>query len=182
MPLREIPEYPGMRELSLNDMGALTELFKRFQPQISEYTFTNLYAWRNSSKCFVSGIMGEPIILREHNGVLHLMPPLTIDVEEALEGIEKRGEPPPIYGLLRDEAETLAGKGFKVRPDRDNWDYVYSVRDLIELRGSKFRAKRQNIYKCLSEHSCEYAQIDSSKTEECWEFYKRWCRIRRCHE
>lgn len=72
--------------------------------------------------------------------------------------------------------------GFKVSPDRDNWDYVYSVRDLIELRGSKFRTKRQNICRCLSEHTCEYVQIGGSIRGECLEFYERWCQHRRCDE
>ncbi|MEM2962020.1 MAG: phosphatidylglycerol lysyltransferase domain-containing protein [Candidatus Bathyarchaeia archaeon] len=182
MPIGDLPEYPEARELSLRDKEALTELFTRLQPQISEYTFTNLYAWKSSNRCLLSSIEGEPLILREYDGVRHLMPPITTGIVEALKEMGRMGEIPPIYGLLKDEVEALAGMGFKVKSDRDNWDYVYSVEDLIELRGSKFRVKRQNIYKCLSEHSCEYAQIDRSNITECWEFYERWCRIRDCHK
>ncbi|MEM2122010.1 MAG: hypothetical protein QXE79_00045 [Candidatus Bathyarchaeia archaeon] len=120
MSIGDLPEYPETRELSLRDKEDLTELFTHFQPHISEYTFTNLYAWRSSNKCILSSIEGEPLVIREHNRILHLMPPITMDIEEALERIRGRGVVPPIYGILRDEAETLAGMEFKVEPDRDN--------------------------------------------------------------
>jgi len=182
MTLDDLPEYPMAREISLRDKGALTELLARFQPQISEYTFTNLYALRGSKRCLLSSIKGEPLILREDGGVRHLMPPITMGITDALEGIREKGVLPPIYGILEDDGEALAAMGFKVTPDRDNWDYVYSVEELIELKGSKFRGKRQNIYKCISEHDCEYAKIDESNTGECLEFYERWCRMKSCHE
>ncbi len=183
MPLKDLPEYPVAREIRLSDKEGFAELLQTMQPQISEYTFTNLYAWRGSRMCLLSSIGGAPIILREYGELRHLMsPPVKEGINELIELLREIGETPPIYGVLKEEAEALAELGFEVRPDRDNWDYVYSVTDLIELKGSKFRGKRQNIHKCLSEHNCEYVEIDGSITAECRKFYDRWCRNRECWE
>lgn len=76
MQLMDLPEYSEVRDISLKDEKALTELLKAFQPQISEYIFTNLFAWRNSKRCLLSSIEGEPLILRVISGVRYLMPRL----------------------------------------------------------------------------------------------------------
>ncbi|MEM4246561.1 MAG: phosphatidylglycerol lysyltransferase domain-containing protein [Candidatus Bathyarchaeia archaeon] len=179
----ELPEYPDAREIRLEDRDGLAALLLQSQPQISEYTFTNLYAWRKSKRVLLSKVDDAPIILRELDGRMHLMPALTaLSISGVIGKLSMLGGPPPVYGLLKTEAELLKEYGYTVQPDRENWDYVYLTRDLIELSGAKFRAKRQNINRCLSEHRCEYVPIDGPVIGECTAFLDRWCRMRHCEE
>jgi hypothetical protein len=47
-------EYPDSRPLALEDFPVFTQAFKANPPVISEFTFTNLYAWREVYKTRVS--------------------------------------------------------------------------------------------------------------------------------
>jgi hypothetical protein len=57
-----IPLYPEFRPLELHDKPVFDNAFKSNPPEISEYTFTNLYAWRKAYDLKVSKY-GEFLIL-----------------------------------------------------------------------------------------------------------------------
>ncbi len=146
MPLEDLPEYPEARDISLRERDALARIFQELHPQISEYTFTNLYSWRKSKRTLHSRVGDTPIILRQINAATYLMPMLVkVNTNELVERLRRVGARPALYGLLKHEVEALDAAKFHVEPDKDNWDYVYLTKDLIELEGTKYRVKRQNI-------------------------------------
>jgi hypothetical protein len=77
-------------------------------------------------------------------------------------------------------AEELRAAGFQVESDRDNWDYVYRVRDIAELAGRRYHKKRNLVKQCLEAHRCEYEPIARKNLGECLDMQHRWCRVREC--
>ncbi len=183
MTFEDLPPYPEAREITLKDKSDFNEVFQTLQPQISEYTFTNLYTWRRNKCVLISGVDEIPLILQESGGVRYMMPPLSkISLKDFIKIVGGRGEILPFFGILKDQTDEVAEMGFTVTIDRDNWDYVYLVEDLIKLRGSNYRVKRQNINQCLSQHTCEYVEITESLLDDCLQFYERWCKYRKCED
>ena len=43
-----IPDFPNARPLALEDKPWLDRLLAEEQPEVSQYTFTNIFAWRKA--------------------------------------------------------------------------------------------------------------------------------------
>ena len=94
--------------------------------------------------------------------------------------ITGRKDFPILYGLDKTQAESLKGEGFSIRDMRNDWDYVYLVKDLIDLPGERYYSKRKNINKCIYEFRPEYKPISKTIIEQCKELQTSWCNLREC--
>lgn len=187
--MSDVPAFPDFRPIELEDKELLSAYLESTQPQISEYTFTNLYVWRKSDRPLLSR-HGDTLLVKvlkcpDEREVL--LPPLglrepLIELPEFIRELGKQEKIPPIYGISKDQAEALARIGFSVKLDRDNSDYVYLIEDLIKLPGTKFHSKRQSIRRCLSERKCEYVPIDADIVELCLQLQEEWCNLANCRE
>jgi len=185
----QIPTFPRFRPIELEDRALLLEHLEAFQPQISEYTFTNLYVWRKSDQTLLSR-RGNVLLVKalkcpDEREVL--LPPIGSKdvpgtVSELAREVGKGEKFPAVYGVSKDQAEALVKIGFSAKLDRDNSDYVYLVKDLIELPGTRFHSKRQAIKRCLSEHRCEYVPITPDTVELCLQLQEKWCNLVNCNE
>jgi hypothetical protein len=181
------PEFPASKAIALEDKTLLDKSFERQQPNISEYTFTNLFVWRETEKVQLSQL--EIIILIERErpgkGGRFLYPPLgETDLQTVVRKIlalnKHANHPTRLYDLEKEEARVLQEEGFTVDPDRDNWDYVYQTEDLATLLGPRYYSKRKAIKKCLTEHRCEYAALTPEIVKDCLQLQTTWCNVRCC--
>jgi hypothetical protein len=78
-------------------------------------------------------------------------------------------------------AQALAAAGFGVASDRDNFDYVYAVRDLAALEGRHFDGKRNQIKRLTRSRACAFQPLDDAAKEECLALAEVWCDFRSCH-
>ena len=131
------PQYPEKREISINDKDLLKQKLFKLQPQISEYTFTNLWIWRQHRPVYLSRLDENILIFRKNlDGQIFLLPPvgeeMSLHVFEKMrsKGIEDLNS---LYGFNKEEANKFKEKKLIVIEDRNNWDYVYSVKELISL-------------------------------------------------
>jgi len=74
----------------------------------------------------------------------------------------------------------ISDNRFTIEPDRDNWDYVYLVRDLIELAGERHHGKRNHIAQFRAEHTFEYRRLTPDLIPGCTEVQDLWCDERHC--
>ena len=58
--------------------------------------------------------------------------------------------------------------------DRNNFDYVYLSKDLIELKGNKYRQKRNHINKFVKYYTYEYERITNNNLRECLSAAYEW--------
>lgn len=174
----------NMRLLSSADHHLIHEYFRAYPPRISEFTFTNLFAWR----------LARPVWFMETNDTLVFFisgnkqrqtpdimfgPP--VGPGDLLETLENLGSAVSAAERLPAEfAGRLEQQGFAVTMDRDNADYVYRVSDLAELAGRKYAKKRNHIKQCLEENSCTYVEINAGNIGECLQMQDRWCHERDC--
>jgi hypothetical protein len=173
-----------LRPLEVGDRDTVTAYLKRFPPEVSELTFTNLFVWRKSRAILFVELEDSLVLAVETNEGDRRMRVAFASpwgeghpkrVVEAL-GIE-------FDGFLRVPAETareLERSGEAITPDRDNWDYVHWVKDLAELSGRKYHKKRNLVKQCLEANEVEYEEINGRNLEECLDFQDRWCRAREC--
>ena len=122
-----------------------------------EYSFTNLFLWgrqeiafRHGCAVFFSHFFGKtvypyPVGDGDKRPVL----------EEIIADARERGIPCRITGMTEADRAELEGwfpGRFSIRPARDNYDYVYSIDALADLKGKKLQKKRNHFNRFQSAH------------------------------
>ncbi len=176
-----IPSYPGFRPLDKSDRELFEESFRENPPQISEYTFTNIYAWRQIYKFQVSLLDGFIILRSDKKEEQQFFSPIGKgDIKKIITEIleDSRSQ----FVRLPEEVKAVFDndKKFKSEFDPDNSDYLFAAGDLVNLRGRKYDGKRNLIKKFKAAYSYEYVKLQGYNVKECLEFEEDWCGIKDC--
>lgn len=180
-----VPEYPDSREIFLEDKPLFDAIFTANPPQVSAYTFTNLFAWRESYKTEISRV-GESIIVHHNVDRRTCLEPMDgDDIKLAVaEVFARSGDLVIQFQRISPEVSSLFADdpNFIVEHDRDNSDYVYLADDLINLNGRRFDAKRNHIARFKSLFTYEYEKMTEQTAIECIDFTDKWCEMRSCRK
>ncbi|MEW6357877.1 MAG: phosphatidylglycerol lysyltransferase domain-containing protein [Planctomycetota bacterium] len=177
-------DFP-FRPMTLSDRGLVEGYRTRSAIEVSELTFTNLFAWRRAKAVYVAEQNGVLLIARVAHGMAWMLPPLgQCDWAEPVPRVlGSKCDGMEIVGMERAPealAETLRKAGLNVEHDRDNSDYVYCREDLAELKGNKYRKKRNQVHSTLADYRCEYEEIHGPVLDECRAFQDHWCETKQC--
>ncbi len=122
-----------------------------------EYSFANLYLWGRQQIAFTQGCVA--FFSHFYGRSVYPFPIGTGDkaavVREILADARERGLPVRITGITEEDKAFLEGafpEQFHFRPERDNYDYVYAIEDLAELKGRKYQKKRNHFNRFRALH------------------------------
>lgn len=144
-----------------------------------EYSFANMYLWGRQKAAFHEGNVAffsqfnRKSVYKFPLGE-HLKPTLDAIIADARE----RGIPCRLTCLTAQDKELLEqlypGQ-FYFQPDRDSYDYVYSVESLAELKGKKLQRKRNHCNRFyILHHGCTTEPITESNTPEVKVMLESW--------
>ncbi len=186
---RGVPVFPQFKDLSLEEKPIFDELFSRFPPIISEFTFTNLFIWRHTYQIKISRFQNFLCILSAQEGNAFFFPPIGEgDVVECskmlLQYLEGNGMFPQIARVPESLAVGIdwGSKGFKVKLDQAQSDYVYLTEDLIHLNGRKYHRKRNHIKQFKEKYAYQYILLTPESIPECLRLETEWCDLRHCED
>lgn len=139
-----IPDYPRTAELSLLTRPILNPLLQRLPDGISEFTFANLYLFRETHQYGITKLPDGLIVLTGRDGdTSFFMSPFALPSHSILQELFTSFH--RMKCVSEDQAGRLAGMGFAVREDRNNFDYLYRREEMARLSGRKFSKKRNHI-------------------------------------
>jgi hypothetical protein len=179
-------------DITLNSKSLFDSYIRQRNPQISEMTFTNFFAWRYYYKFrykVTAGLLC--IIAAPANAEPFAMMPLGNVNEEnfaaAYQDLKsyfaQRGWKFCFKRLTRGDLGYF-GKYVSAEDriifDRDNSDYLYNTEDLMNLRGKKYDGKRNHINKFKRLHEFEYVPLECSLLDECSRIMEEWCEEKNC--
>ncbi|MFX1495683.1 MAG: DUF2156 domain-containing protein, partial [Promethearchaeota archaeon] len=177
------------------------EYFQKYPPKTSEFTFTNLFMWRNYYN-FLFLEYNEHLILfsndylknrkkpinSDSKDYLYFFPPvgsspdkIIIELFENIGNIEVHRVPEDICVKLKTNEE-YAKLNLDCLEDRSNWDYVYNKDEIINLAGNKYRQNRRWLQKFLDKYNYDFKLLTGNLIEKCKELQLEWCIIRACTE
>ena len=184
-----IPSFPEKRPIDLGDGAALGGMLGDLRPGQSELTFTNLFIWREAYGLRLSRV-GEAVAIfswRADPEDSFLFPPLgagaNADVaRRCLEHMAESGHRAVMARATKRDIERLGlGKEeFAIEPDRDNWDYVYRVEDLVQLSGNRYHRKRNHLEQFTGRHEFAYRPLTPELVPACQELQDKWCDEKHC--
>lgn len=185
------PEFPQFKPVQLEDRNLLREIIWKYQPQTSEWTFTNLFVWRSHYGFQWSFHRNWLIVLVTAGPQAPFFfqpigPPSRLEViQRCFRWLrEEKGEKNPrIERADQRLAEEIKGsKEYLIEPIRDQFDYVYRSQDLIQLGGRKYHSKRNHINKFLQSYAFTYSPLEEHHLKACLELSGQWCELHRCEE
>ncbi len=178
-----VPRFPECREISISDKERFDAVFTQRPPELSAYTFTNIFAWRKAHDWRVSELDGSLIVHSQGTqGISCLEPIGAYDPVRTMLEVARLAQSRTTFKRVQSKWAEAAREiaSVNVADDRDNSDYLYLSSDLIDLPGRKFDAKRNFINRFKQTYSYEYLQITPENAMECHEFAEQWCEERDC--
>jgi hypothetical protein len=188
-----IPRFPEFTPLSLELKAELHPHLSLTPDGVSEYTFSNLFLFRNryryrvskfKENFIISGVQpahshdvparepapdtpelpdAEPLV---PDGAAFFMTPCAAPEKEVLVELFKTHS--RWKGISKTVLEPVKDKledwGIGVREDRDNFDYLYLRKDLAELAGKRYHKKRNLVSAFLKTYANHEEAPFSKKT------------------
>jgi uncharacterized protein len=184
-----IPIFPKFKPLELPDREALEGYFREYQPQASEFTFTNLFGWRKVCNYQVSKYKDGFLILKEIKGKVSFLQPVTTDnpaetVQACFGYLKGKTKTPAIERAGEDfiARGSWDNSRFVVSEDRDAFDYLYDAGELTKLAGAKFHDKKNLLNQFLKKYRYSYQNLTPELIPECLKFEHEWCADRGCEK
>ena len=149
-----------------------------------EYSFVNLYLWGRQTAAELGGYL---VLFSHFNG--HSVYPFPVgqgDIRPVLDAViadsQERGIPCRFTSLNQADMELLEafypGK-FRFRCDRNDFDYVYHIDDLADLKGRKFQQKRNHANRFEAAYPDHWVEIlDRNNMEEAKVLVDHWFSVK----
>jgi hypothetical protein len=185
-----LPEYPNFREIRIEDAAIFNKYFQKHPPLISEYTFTNLFMFRNYYQFTWTLWSGYLCILahRPANEPFFLPPVGDNSIRECIINCIKHLRSKGFPGEVRRIPEEIINKHFKdaqefdVLFDRNNSDYVYLSDDLIRLPGNRYHRKKNQINQFKKKYTFQYQPLTPELVQQCLALENHWCDLKHCDQ
>ncbi len=184
---KNISEFPKFRDLSLQEKPVFDTLFSLFPPDISEFTFTNLFIWRCAYQLRISRFRNFLCLLSDQGEKSFFFPPIgegdMVECYRILLQYLKGKRVHPKIARVPEAVVTQIdwkGEGFVAELDRAQSDYLYLTEDLIKLEGRRYHRKRNHINQFKEKYPHRYIPLTSEWISECLRLETEWCNLRRC--
>ena len=156
-----------------------------FVTRSCEYSFANLYAWRNIYDTAFAEVCDGFAFRLMHGGQAYYFTPVVSDelmakaYKEIIEYAKENGEASIKFICLTEKSTKIFGELFPdtlIEADRDNADYIYEVEKLSEFSGKSLHAKKNHKNKFFSLYKDVYRFKSMTKDDVagCLEFNKKW--------
>lgn len=162
-----------------SDKQKVRECFKKINVTDCEYTFGNIMIWQDIYRteiCFYRDFFVSRTP-DENGGYSFCFPKGTGNYEEIISIIEDNYDNVSFFGMNAEDVDTLKkvrGNTYKISIDRDMFDYVYRVSDLINLKGKKYHQKRNHISFFEKNFNWSYEEINSKNIDDCLKMNEEW--------
>ncbi|RPJ10305.1 MAG: DUF2156 domain-containing protein [Deltaproteobacteria bacterium] len=149
-----VPHYPEKIAVAQNLRPLLHPLFQKLEEGVSEFTFANIYLFREQHNYRLSlAPEGTVIILGRDGEQCFFMCPFGLPDQSFLEVLFQDQQ--VMKCVTQSQVVPLTALGYVVTEDRDNFDYLYSREELALLTGRKFQKKRNLIKAFINNYNYE---------------------------
>ena len=168
-----IPKYPDSAEVSINMRPVLHPKFQALAEGISEFTFANVYLFRQAHGYRISQLENGLFAItgRDNEDPFFMLPFGLPDGNTIKELFETHQVMKAATGQ---QAEKLSALGYSVTEDRDNFDYLYSLNDLVNLTGRKFHKKKNMLNIFIRNNECQAKPLLEEYRDDALQILEQW--------
>jgi len=142
--MTSIPLYPHTCELTLDLRPCLHERLRTLFEGVSEFTFANLYLFRDQHYYRISLLpYNLPVLTgKDGNDPFFMLP---FELPDAQTLAQLFTDHVTMKCVTESQKTLLERLGYTIVEDRNNFDYLYRRADLADLQGRKFSKKRNMV-------------------------------------
>lgn len=178
------------KEISINDKGCFDKYFETSHVLASEMSFTNLFMWKDHYKIRFGIINNFLCIMSVRDisnpfcffpvGDYNRREELKKTIETLKEYFTSEGWKLVFSRVTKQQLKIFDDIKieYNATEDRNNADYVYTVKSLSTLAGKKLDGKRNHINKFKKLYTYEYEEISPSNIKDCKNIVEKWYRQR----
>ena len=171
--------------INIDSKDIIEDFFNMQRIEASDMLFGNLYIWhfsRDISYCIVNDCLVIKTQFKNEEYPFIFYPLGCGDKIKTIKDMMNyfssknwRFSLRSLESHQKDEIQTNLPNMFNISPNRDRFDYLYKVSDLISLNGRKLHGKKNHFNKFLNLYQhFKYERIDSNNSLEVLEAYTRW--------
>ncbi len=165
--------YPNFDKIEIDFRPELHNLFQQLSAGISEFTFANLFLFRETHHYRISKLEENSYLIIGKDGKANFfMLPFEIPDKSLLDEFFSN------YGFMKAASEMqtdlLKAFGYQVFEDRDNFDYLYLRSDLARLAGRKFHKKKNLVNAFINNYSYQGKPLTEEYYPDAIEIIEKW--------
>jgi len=180
----------GYKPLEIEDKDTFNKKLTHISPIISEFTFTNLWMWRDYYQFAWKQLEDTSIILVSLHDPTKLIafPVIGDDYDQVIPELEQfkvgLNLPVEIHRVPELDVKKIQSKysDAKIFEDRDDWDYVYKRENLVNLSGGSYETIRRKLNKFNKEYPIRLESLTPKNAHLCLELQEEWCNLRSCSD
>lgn len=167
-----IPNFPEFKKLELSDKKDVEKFTSKFPPY-SDFNFVSMWSWDIKGEMllsvlndnlvvrFTDYITGKPFYSFLGNNIVNET------AEVLLELSKNEGLKVELKLVPEDSVKTIDQEKFKVKEDRDNFDYIFTTDSLSKMEGGRFEIKRKHcrFFKKKFPHTIKILDLNNPLTK-----------------
>jgi hypothetical protein len=160
-----LPQFPQFKKLELSDKNDVEKITHQYPPY-SDFNFVSMWAWDIKEEMRIS-VLNENLVVRftdylTGESFYSFLGNNKVNdtAEKLLELSKKEGLEIKLKLVPEESIKELDLNKFKIKEDRDNFDYILETKQIEELKGDKHRNKRAVINNLLKNHKIETKQLE----------------------
>lgn len=174
-----------LTELDLKHRNRLERFFNLGRHYLSVYSFENIYIWKSLFRIYWAIYRDSLLVFFQDNlGCFLYLPVLSKQADPeaiaaAFSMMDKFNQNQDVSRIENAEEADIAGYrklGYECQEKYP--DYLCLTRDLAELRGDKFKAKRASSNYFVKHYSFEYLPFSLRDRDDCLQLYDSWSELR----
>jgi uncharacterized protein len=150
----------------------------------SDYSFLNLWSWADAYG-LTWAWTPELVWIRQSRPVETYWAPVgdwkSVDWTEILRRhISTKTSFGRVPETLLHIWQQVPGLDCDAQPSRGHWDYLYSVTDLVDLKGNKFHKKKNLLNQFNKRYDHQYIPLNVDNIHQTIDMQENWCTWRDC--
>ena len=170
--------------ITLDRQEDYLEILSRCPQVTSDYSFLNLWAW--AEEYGLHWAWDDNLIwIRQNLPEEFLWAP--VGIWGAVDWPGRLQLSPSARSVFTRVPETLTNlwreklpQEILIREERGNWDYIYRVTDLIELKGNRYHKKKNLLNQFDRKYDFSYLPFGAEMVEQAMAMQADWCTWRDC--
>lgn len=167
------------KPIELKDAANYTASYNKCEEKAGDYTFTNLWCWQDKYK-FELAYADNLYWLRHHDGdKIVYNPPIGKWDRDDWESLIHKYFPDGfgftrVPDYLTEKLQSVFGDNLEVADQREHWEYVYSIQELISLHSYRYRNKRKLSNQFKRTYNYIYKKVSPELLPDIEAFQKQW--------
>ncbi|WP_045215269.1 DUF2156 domain-containing protein [Desulfonatronovibrio magnus] len=169
--------------ISLKHQDQFNVLLQNTDQIASDYSFANIYGWADEYGLEISFSNDLAWIRQTRPRTMYWAPVgnWKRNWTESFQHIPTKTE---IVRIPEKLAEIWQKDlpGMSIFSDREHWDYLYSVSELVELKGNRFHKKKNLYNQFIKKYNFSYVELEKKYIEKALALQTEWCLWKECDD